>query len=219
MGRYFPVACLLWCLSCSAPVASSPRGAVDAYQQALREQRYRDAYELLSLEARKEISLAEFEEQLRKNPAETQALIESLETPSGPAYVTAQVTTQSGQKFLLIYEDGAWRLDESALRLYSQATPEQALASFVRAFDAKRYDILLRFVPEVDRADLDEQVLREAWEGEQKVEMEQIVERMRRGLVRPQIELVGNRATWSYGAGSTVELVFEHGLWKIEDFQ
>jgi hypothetical protein len=31
--------------------------------------------------------------------------------------------------------------------------------------------------------------------------------------------MLGDRATMAYGTGSTVELVREHGLWKIEEFK
>ena len=33
-----------------------------------------------------------------------------------------------------------------------------------------------------------------------------------------QFEEVGDRATMAYGSGGTVQLVREHGAWKIEDF-
>ena len=32
------------------------------------------------------------------------------------------------------------------------------------------------------------------------------------------IERLDDRATMSYGAGGTIELLREHGIWKIEEF-
>jgi hypothetical protein len=118
----------------------------------------------------------------------------------------------------LVYEAGAWRIDASAIDLYSQTTPEIAVASFVKAFEAKRYDVLLRFVPEAQRQGLDEKSLRAAWEGEQKKEMQQLVQALAASLPRAKAELLGERATLSYGSGGSVELVRERGLWKIEEF-
>ena len=71
-----------------------------------------------------------------------------------------------------------------------------------------------------------------AWYGEP--EMEQLTSALRLALAEPsaqaadgstgpasgaRVELLGERATLAYGPSGTVELVREHGLWKIEDFQ
>ena len=83
--------------------------------------------------------------------------------------MTATVTAPNGQSVLLVYEAGAWRVDGSAIDLYSQATPASAVLAFVRAFENRRYDVLLRFVPDSERSGLDAEQLRKAWEeGEQR---------------------------------------------------
>ena len=48
--------------------------------------------------------------------------------------------------------------------------------------------------------------------------MEQVLLALKQALPTAQIEEQGDHATMTYGAG-TVELVREHGLWKIEMFQ
>ena len=132
----------------------------------------------------------------------------------------AVVTAPNGQSVLLVYEAGAWRVDGSAIDLYSQATPESAVLAFVRAFENRRYDVLLRFVPDAERSGLDAEHLRKAWEeGEQRAELERLTQALRAALPTAQFEVLGERATMAYGAGGTVELVREHGLWKLEDLK
>jgi hypothetical protein len=226
-------------IGCStAPGSPNPRTALDQYTAALESGRTRDAYEMLSADAKRGVSYEAFERMTRENPAEVRAMVEALKRPTAPPYVTARVTSPDGESLLMVYENGAWRVDASAIDLYGQTTPEQAVRSFVRAYQNKRYDILMRFVPDSHQEGLDEKKLKEAWEGEQKAEMEQLTSAILLALSEPsaqagagaspssgasssgpKVELLGDRATLAYGPTGTVELVREHGLWKIEDFQ
>jgi hypothetical protein len=129
------------------------------------------------------------------------------------------VTAPNGESLLLVYENGAWRVDGSAIDLYSQASPESAVRAFIRAFENKRYDVLLRFVPDAKKEGLDAAKLKKAWEGEQKDEMERLTQALAAALPTARFERIGERATMSYGAGGTVELLREHGSWKIEEFR
>jgi hypothetical protein len=204
---------------CSRPKpAQTPKEAVHRYVLAVSEERLEDAYRMLSRESRAELSYADFEKLIRENPAEVEALLTGLKEETHPPMVTARVTTKSGEVLELHFEDGQWRIDESAMVLYGQSEPRDALSSFVRAYDQKRYDVLLRFVPDSQKEKLTPEILRGSWQGEQKLEMEQIVESLRPDLATGALEVLGDRATMSYGAGSVVELTREHGLWKIEDF-
>ena len=132
--------------------------------------------------------------------------------------VTATVVTPTGDTLLLVYENGRWKVDGSAIDLYAQNTPRQAVTSFVRAYERKRYDILMRFVPDSKKAGLDAQKLKEAWEGVQKQEVDRIVQAVKSALPTATFEEVGDRATMPFGAVGTVQLVRERGVWKIEDF-
>ncbi len=173
---------------------------------------------MLSADAKKSISFEAFRRMLQENPAEVQELAESLSRPGEVLAITAQVTTPDGDTLNLVYEDGAWHTDISAIDLYSQAAPLPALQAFVRAFEAKRYDVLMRFVPEAKREGLDAKKLKAAWEGEQQQEMTRLVQAIKAALPTAQVELLGDRATVSYGAGGTVEMLEEAGVWKIEEF-
>lgn len=159
-----------------------------------------------------------FERMVKENPEDVKAVTTALLRPSGQAQVTATVTAPDGQTLLMRLEGGRWRVDRTAIDLYAQDTPEAALSTFVRAFENKRYDVLLRFVPDAKREGLDRDKLRVAFEGEQRDEVQRITQAIKAALPTASIERLDDRATMSYGAGGTVELLREHGVWKIEEF-
>lgn len=210
------VSALVGCAAAREP--STPREALSDYADALRAGRTRDAYALLSAEAKKSMSFDAFERMVKENREETLAIAEALTRPSNPAAITATVTAPDGQVLLLRFEDGAWHMDRSAIDLYAQDTPEAAISSFIRAFEHKRWDVLLRFVPDDKKEGLDEQKLKAAFEGEQREEVERLTQALKTALPTAKLELLGERATMSYGAAGTVELVRQHGAWKIEEF-
>ncbi len=205
--------------ACGASRPASPEDALSAYASALRAGQAREAYDLLSAEAKKDIPYASFQRILRENPAEAVAIGRALAQPAAPPRVTAVVKAPNGESLLLVLEDGAWRVDGSAIDLYGQATPETALRSFVRAFRNRRYDVLLRFVPDSEREGLDETKLKGSWEGEERAELESLVAAVESSLSTASLEVTGDRATMAFGNGGTVELVRERGLWKVEDLR
>jgi hypothetical protein len=211
------LAALLLLPGCAADRAS-PNKVLQQYAEALQAGRTQDAYALLSSDSRRDLPYAAFERMVQENPGEMQEISRSLLRPVDESYVTATVTGPDGQALQLVYEGGGWRLDASALDLYSQATPQAALTSFIRAFDAQRFDVLLRFVPTAKLEGMDEKTLRTAWQGEQKTEMKQLVQTLKGSLSTLKIEQLGDRATLSYGSGGSVEMVREQGNWKIEEF-
>lgn len=210
------LAVLCTTLGCAAD-RTSPNRVLNDYAAALEAGRYRDAYALLSADAQRDIPYKSFERMARENPAEVEEIARSLRRPIAESYVTATVTGADGSKLLLVYEAGVWKVDGSAVDLYSQASPEQTLTSFIKAFEGKRYDILLRFVPVAKRSGLDEKTLRSAWEGEQKQDMTQLVQALKASLPTAKVELLGDRATVGYGPGATLSLLREQGIWKIEE--
>lgn len=209
----------LWLAACaSGPKARTPEETLREYAQALREGDAERAYSLLSAEARRTMPFESFERMLKENPNDVREVAEALSRPSDALEVTAVISSPEGETLQLVYEDGAWKADVSAVDLYGQSTPLSALSAFVRAFEAKRYDVLMRFVPLEKRDGLDEKRLQQAWEGDQKEEMQRLIEGLKSQLGTAKVEILGSRATVAYGAGGTVEMLLEDGAWKIEDF-
>lgn len=218
---------LAFALALTAPLATScgsaqhpggdPQSVLRAYARALEDGRADDAYRLLSDEARRGVSLEAFRRMVKDDPDGVKEIGRTLERPTAPPTVTATVTSPSGQELHLILEDGAWRVDASSIELYAQDTPRHAIQGFIRAVERKRYDVVMRYVPDAHKEGLDVAKLKSAWEGHEKDEIQQVVSALKQALPSATIEETGERATMPYGAG-TMQLLREHGLWKIENF-
>jgi hypothetical protein len=202
---------------CGSPKAEDPGSVLRSYARALDEGRADDAYRMLSEEARRGISIEAFRRMVKDNPEEVREIAKALARPTATPVVTAIVTSGNGQELSLVLENGRWKVEATAVDLYAQDTPRHAIQGFVRAVERKRYDVVLKFVPDNHKEGLDAAKLKTAWEGHDKEEIEQIVAALRQALPTASIEETGDRATLAYGAG-TMQLVRERGLWKIEDF-
>lgn len=204
-------------LACGGAQGEDPSSVLRAYARSLEEGRADDAYRMLSDEARRGVSVEAFRRMVKDNPDEVREIGKSLARPTAAPVVTATVTSPNGQELELVLENGKWKVESSAIDLYTQDTPRHAVLGFVRALERKRYDIVLRYVPDAHKEGLDAAKLKTSWEGHDKEEMDQVLAALKQTLPTATIEETGERATLPYGAG-TMQLVREHGLWKIEDF-
>ena len=218
MRRFAPIFLVLAMAACGgAPRAEDPSSVLKSYARALEESRAEDAYRMLSDEARRGISLEAFRRMVKDNPEEVREIGRALARPTSSPIVTATVTSPNGQELELVLENGKWKIESTAIDLYAQDSPRHAVQGFVRALERKRYDVILKYVPDAHKEGLDAAKLKAAWEGHDKEEMEQVLSSLKQSLPAATIEETGERATMPYGAG-TMQLVREHGLWKIEDF-
>jgi hypothetical protein len=138
----------------STLVQQGPSDTLRAYAQALEQGRVDDAYRLLSDEAKRSLSLEAFRRAVKENPADIAEIAHAFSRPASDPVVSATVTVPNGDELVLVYEGGRWRIDASAVDLYGQATPRQAIMGFLRAFERKRYDVILRYVPDAEREGL-----------------------------------------------------------------
>lgn len=204
--------------ACGGARAEDPHSVLRSYSRALDEGRAEDAYRMLSEEARRGISLEAFRRMVKDNPEEVREIARALARPTATPVVTATVMGVNGQELQLVLENGKWKVEATAIDLYAQDTPRHAIQGFVRAVERKRYDVVLKYVPDAHREGLDAAKLKAAWEGHDKEDIEQVVSALKQTLPTATIEETGDRATLSYGSGTTMQLVRERGLWKIEDF-
>jgi hypothetical protein len=89
-----------------------------------------------------------------ENPADVLEVASALARPSGKPVIRSTVTLPGGEELVLVLEGDTWRVDAAAIDLYSQRTPRQALVGFLRAVERKRYDVVLRFVPDQEKQGL-----------------------------------------------------------------
>ena len=166
-GRSTRAGALVLALALAATAATSacsggifdqgPSDTLRAYSRAIQEKRYDDAYRYLSDEAKRSISQEAFRRAIEESPGDAIEVANALARPTGDPVVTATVSVPSGEELHMTYEGGRWRIDAAAIDLYSQATPRQALVGFIRAFERKRFDVLLKYVPDSEREGLDDE--------------------------------------------------------------
>jgi hypothetical protein len=205
--------------ACSAPPAQDPGATLRDYAAALEQGRADDAYRLLSDEARRGTSLEAFRRMVKDNPDEAREMGRALDRHTSSPVVTATLTGADGQELHLVLEGGKWKLDGAAIDLYAQDTPRHTIQGFLRALERKRYDVLVKYASDQHREGLDANTLREAWEKKEHDQIEQLVVALKQALPTAPIEEAGERATMPYGSGVSLQLVREHGLWKIENLE
>lgn len=218
--RVLALAVCLGLAACGPSLANSPRGTLRAYADALADGRSDDAWNMLSDDTKRNVTKERFREIVKRNREEALDIGRTLARDPGDPYVTAKIPLKNGDVVTMVFEDGRWRVDGSALDFYSQATPRQAIVGFIRAFKKKRWDILVRYTPDAHKEGLSADSLSQAW-GEGKPEGKQLADRLaeiEQALPTAQIEETGDRATLVLsGSGGSVLFVREHGAWKVED--
>jgi hypothetical protein len=203
--------------ACGASPARQPLSAVDAYAAALRGGDFGRAYELMSARYRREHSRQDFVRMMKDSPQEVKQTASRLTSENRRVEVAARfVYDDLRDELPLVLEDGGWKIASDPLEFYPQDTPNHALRSFVRAVELKRYDVVLRFVPNRWRQEMNENKIREQFEGEKREEVVQMMRLLSANLENP-IEQEGDKARMPYGERFEVKFVREDGLWKVAD--
>lgn len=208
---------LLFTIGCGASPARQPLSAVDAYAAALRAGDYGRAYDLMSSRYRREHTREDFVRMMKDSPQEVKQTAARLTSSNRRVEVAARfVYDDLRDELPLVLEDGGWRISSDPLEFYPQDSPAHALRSFVRAVELKRYDVVLRFVPNRWRQEMNETKIREQFEGEKREEVVQMMRLLSANLENP-IEQEGDKARMPYGERFEVKFVKEDGAWKVAD--
>lgn len=170
----------------------------------------------MSLEYRKQVDQKSFIQTLRENPAEMKFILQQLRARARQVTIVANLDIGSSEQMQLINEAGRWSIASDPMDFYPQRTPAQALRSFVRAIENKRYDVLLRFVPSRRAETLTVVHLKKYFEGAEQEEAQALVRGLKANLNAP-ITSSGNSATMPYGEREVVKFLREDGVWKVEN--
>lgn len=201
-------------VGCGAASAGSPEAAIAELRAALERRDATAAYALMSRGYRARVPFDTFRAMVEEGGEELHQAIDVLGHVEGPAEIEARIVLADGQEVLLRSEDGGFRLESDVVDYYSQRTPRDALRSFVRAADHRRFDVLLRLLPRRDREHLTEETLAARW-SEDPERMERMVGALRAAL-GGAIEVAADRATL-IGPGAHATFVLEGDVWVVED--
>jgi hypothetical protein len=210
---------LLLAGACGGPSATRPLSAVDAYVAALEAGDFGRAYDLMSEKYKKDHSREEFVKMMKESPSDVRETASRLRSGKRTVLVTARYSyDELRDEVYLVQEDGEWKIQSDPLNFYPQDSPKNTLRSFIRAVELKRYDVLLRFVPNQWRQAMTPEKLKAELEGRKRQEVEDLVRKLRVALDNP-IEIQGDEARMEYGDRTTLKFKKEDGVWKIEDFE
>ncbi len=194
----------------------APAGAADTlrtFADAVRAHRVDDAYKLMSADYRRTHDRDAFARSLGPDVERAAARLQK-----GRIELRADVELADGERLALVQEPGGWRFAHDPLDIYPQRSPDEALRSFLRAVERKRWDVVLRFIPQRFRATITADTLKERWEGPQAGELKAQLMVVRAHLDEP-MELSGDEARLPVGERKQVKLVREEGLWRIETLE
>jgi hypothetical protein len=201
-------------IGCSG-TAAGPSRALNEYSRALERRDYDRAYALMSDEYRSRNSKEDFKRMLADNPREVSETASRLRSARGDIEVTAQLHYGLGDRLQLVREGGDWRIAANPVDFYGQSTPREALRSFLRAYSLKRWDVILRFVPESYRKRMTVETVKTQFEGEASEDIARTMAMIAANVDDP-INEQGNDARLRYG-DSEVVFVREDRTWKIKD--
>jgi len=202
---------------CASTSADRPLTAVDAYVAALRAGDYTRAYDFMSASYRRGHSREDFVKMMKDSPQEVKQTAERLSADGRKVEVSAKfVYDDLRDELPLVLESGSWRIASDPLEFYPHDTPAHALRSFIRAVELKRYDVLLRFVPNQWRAEMNEAKVKDQFEGDRKEEIARMMRLLTANLDNP-IDIEVDKARMPYGDRYEVKFLKEDGIWKIKD--
>jgi hypothetical protein len=207
---------LLGGLGCCAHHSAGPGATVASFGTALARGNLSAAYALTSTDFRRRMPFEAFAAEFRAGGAEPAALGKRMvaEAPAIPPRVDLELSL--GEQVPLILEGTEWWIDGPVFEAWGQGTARAALRTFVRALEARRYDVVLRLVPNRYRAGLTTERLRAYWENDDAKEHAAMLAQLRTALGGP-LEESGDEAHLPYPPGREARLVREGGQWKIED--
>jgi hypothetical protein len=202
--------------ACAHP-QKGPADTLAGFAAGLERKDYPAAYALMSADYRKRVALADFRAEIESAAgADVQSAARRIRESAPRAPLRIEIDVDLGDKLVLVMDGGQWRIAAQPFDLHAQKTPRAALRSFVRGIERKRYDVLLRLVPNRYRSVVTAETLRDYWEGERRDENRKLLDDLRHNMNAPIVES-GDEARMPYGQGSEVHFLREDGLWKIED--
>jgi hypothetical protein len=129
-----------------------PATTMASFGAALARGDLRAAYQLTSLGFQRRMPYEAFAAGVTAGGTEPAAVGQRLVAEAGARAPRVEVTLELGEQVPLVLEGGRWRIDGPVYEAWGQATPRAAVRTFIRALDARRYDVVLRLVPDRYRA-------------------------------------------------------------------
>lgn len=194
-----------------------PHDTVKAYVLAIKHDDIDRAYSLLSGSLKQQSSRGQFALNVKQAGKKNRQALELLLQNPDRIEITAKVDLGYGEILVLRKEREGWRIVSDPFSFYEQKTPREALRSFIRALERKRYEVIIRFAPRKWRRRMDIEDLKDLYEGENAKKTKILISKLKKSQDN-HIEISGDKAVMLYGDNQQVSFVREEGVWKILEF-
>ena len=180
----------------------TPETALARYQQAVQEGDVDAAYALLAEETRATVSAGAFRQLMADNRAELGEQAAALGPAIGAGVpARAEIALASGEKVVLMLEDGRWSLAGGVLSAPALSTPLDSVRALRRALARRSLPGIERVLARQTRADLADEIDRLLSETADELDL--------------QVEEQGNSARVRTTGGREITLVRESGEWRV----
>jgi len=213
-GRWRGVVTAAALVSGCAHAPAAPGAALAQFGEALARGDLRAAYAMTSEDLQRRVPFQAFAAGFQGPAADPASLGRRIASEAERVAPRVEVELAAGERVPLVFEEGRWRVDGPVYEAWGQETPRAALRTFVRALDARRYDVLLRLVPDRVRGGLTAERLRSFWEESDADVHRRLLAKVRAAAAAPLVE-AGDEAHAPLADGGEVRLVREPGGWKI----
>lgn len=209
-------------MSCCSSLTQQPPPTADKvvreYARALSDGDFTAAYALMSPAYRRRMSFDTWHSHIAANPQEVGETSRQLSRVRTQAELRALQQRRRDRPLELQKHDGRWYIAAEPIEFYDQTTPRAALRSFIAAFAHKRYDVILRIMPEADKEGVTTETLIKSFGHAARNEMARLLSQLRPSLDNP-IEAQDDHATMPYADHRHVQFVRERGRWRIVEPQ
>lgn len=211
-------ACLTLLLSACALRPPGPEQTLRRWLERVNQGQISKAWRMTSPAYREQCDLPCFQRLVQRNHEELHRALGALRAGAVRSELRLELSLPPETVVLVQRPGQPWLLSGDPLDFYPQNTPAAALRSFVRAIEARRYAVALRFVPQRLREQISEQTLRQRWEGPHKDELRNQLEAVKRHLSEPFL-IEGQQARLPVGEQREARLVLEQGRWCVLQLQ
>lgn len=207
---------LVWAAAACGGPTKTPTTVLQQYSLALQKKNFDVAYALMSEQFRARHSKEEFVRMMKENDREVRETAQRLKRAHKAFKVSAEFRFGLGDTMRLVQQNGRWRIATNPIHFYSFATPREALRSFIRAYNLKRWDVMLRYVPNKYRQRMNVEKMKKQFHGDNRESVASMMSMLEANIDEP-IQDKGNEARMPYGDHYEVKFLREEGRWKIQD--
>jgi hypothetical protein len=214
---------------CARPQRADPQPIAQRYLQLAVSGNSDGAFDLLDDQAQRRCDRSCFQKLLASQRGELALALAQLQAGEARVEYRSELHLADGSSLRLAQsgppadKPSAGKLpatpylfSDSPLNFYPQDSPLRTLRAFMRAVELRRYDVLVRFIPQSLEAQYREATLRQRFDGPGRSTLLGQLAAIQRHLGEPfTYDSQGQTAQLALGDGKEARLQLEDGRWRV----